>query len=223
MKRSNPKKKMGTDKQRHSRVRKMVKRSPIREIFISDIIQQYETYEDYLYYKMEDNDLKIRFFNITRQSTWNRIPIQLSPQFLATTYVWVGTTPHKSTNYRFGLLKFIIIAPSLAKLKSILKGGFDLRLVDDQIDFYDLHRFKSAEYSAPRLVKFAIEEGSEWLTYDDEAFELDRYLADRRTFQNYQRDARFLEAKQEMDALTREEMGPQEEDLTPWWRRGLVE
>jgi len=103
------------------KVKDLIKKSPIREGGIADIIQGYEN-QKYLYYKVdkENAELKTQTTKPRHMRGWKTIPI-LDDDETANNFVWVGRAGMSGDNE----VNFIAIAPNRNRLNDLIHGKYE--------------------------------------------------------------------------------------------------
>lgn len=207
--------------------------SSLQEKFISQLIQQYDEFEYYVFYRKIENRLIIRVErsrkkdpSLYRNPTisvlqhYERIPISLGPVTGPRTYVWIITVPHQDPRHDLILLRAIIIAPDFEKLERMIRGKFNIRTNHDRIDYYDIDRFVIMGRHSPKVIQFAFENVSDYLVYGNQTFDIGRYKQEREDYSLDLNDELLLENDEAMKELTREEGWEElDEEFGHLWRQ----
>jgi hypothetical protein len=103
------------------KVKELIKKSPIREGGISDIIQGYSN-QKYLYYKVdkENAELLTKTSKPSHMRGWKTIPILDDNEPALGNYVWVGRAGMSGDNE----VNFIAIAPNRNRLNDLIYGKY---------------------------------------------------------------------------------------------------
>ena len=194
----------------------------LNEKFLSLLISQYDEFDHYVYWRKLDKELIIRARKADTKNEflkyYARIPIVIDPSYDASHYLWIVTVPHLDDRHDFVVMRAIVIAPNFKKLERLLRGQFNLRLVDDQIDFYDIDRYKLYGKQTPKVLATGFEDLSDYLLWGGETFDIQGYKNDR---ENYEVDSEIKKSLRQTKKLTMSEGYREGDDeFGHIWRQG---